>query len=199
MASNAWPEGALPAEGTVVFFKTPAALRAWFAKHHGSATELWVGYYKVGTGKPSVTWQESVDEALCCGWIDGIRKRIDDERYKIRFTPRKKGSTWSGVNVRRVKALTAGKRMLPAGLAAFDPKRNYQYGAYSYEQRKTELDEPYLGQFKKHTAAFEFFMAQPPGYRKIAIWFIVSAKKEETRLKRLEILIERSASGTRLR
>jgi uncharacterized protein YdeI (YjbR/CyaY-like superfamily) len=188
----------LPAEGKVVFFKTPAALQAWFAKNHSTRTELWVGYYKVGTGRPSVTWQESVDEALCCGWIDGVRKRIDDESYKIRFTPRKKGSIWSGVNVRRVKALTAEKRMLPAGLAAFDPKRNYQYGAYSYEQRKTELDEPYLGQFKKHKTAFEFFMAQPPGYRKIAIWFIVSAKREETRLKRLGVLIEHSARGKRL-
>ena len=189
----------MPAEGRVVFFKTPAALRAWFAKHHATAAELWVGYYKVGTGKPSVTWPESVDEALCCGWIDGIRKRIDDHSYKIRFTPRKKGSTWSDVNVRRVKALTAEKRMLPAGRAAFDPKRTYQYGVYSYEQRRAELDEPYLSRFKAHKAAFEFFMAQPPGYRKIAIWFVVSAKKEETRSKRLEILIERSAGGTRLR
>jgi uncharacterized protein YdeI (YjbR/CyaY-like superfamily) len=188
----------LPAEGRILFFRTPAALRAWFAEHHATATELWVGYYKVGTGRPSVTWQESVDEALCCGWIDGIRKRIDEETYTIRFTPRKKGSIWSRVNVRRVKALTAEQRMLPAGLAAFDPKRTNRSGAYSYEQCRTELDEPYLGRFKKDMAAFEFFMAQPPGYRKIAIWYIVSAKKEETRQKRLQILIERSASGTRL-
>ena len=189
----------MPAEGKIAFFKTPAALRAWFAKNHATATELWVGFYKVGSGKPSITWPESVDEALCCGWIDGIRKTIDAESYKIRFTPRTKTSNWSDVNVRRVKVLTAEGRMLPAGLAAFDPKRKYQSGVYSYEQRKTELDEPYLGRFKKHKAAFEFFMAQPPGYRKIAIWFVVSAKREETRSKRLDVLIEMSARGQRLR
>ena len=188
----------MPAEGKVLFFKTPAALRAWFAKHHETASELWVGYYKVDSERPSVTWPESVDEALCCGWIDGVRKRIDAESYKIRFTPRKTKSIWSAVNVRRVKFLTAENRMLPAGLAAFDAKRENRSGIYAYEQRKTELDEPYLGRFKKNKTAFEFFMSQPPGYRKVTIWWIVSAKKEETRLKRLEVLIEASARGKRL-
>lgn len=188
----------MKSEPRVTFFRTPAALRAWFTKHHATKTELWVGFYKKGTGKPSITWPESVDEALCCGWIDGVRKSIDAESYKIRFSPRKKTSIWSSVNVRRVKALVAEKRMLPSGLAAFDEKRQYRSGIYAYEQRRPELDEPYLGQFKRNKAAFDFFMAQPPGYRKIAIWYIVSAKKEETRLKRLERLIETSASGKRL-
>ena len=184
---------------TVRFFRTPAALRAWFARNHATATELWVGFHKVGSGKPSVTWPESVDEALCCGWIDGIRKTIDAGSYKIRFTPRKKASIWSAVNIQRVKALTEEKRMLPAGLEAFAARRDNTSGIYSYEQRRSELDEPYLGQFTRHQAAFEFFMAQPPGYRKVVIWWVVSAKKEETRLKRLDTLIEASARGTRLR
>lgn len=182
----------------VKFFRTPAELRAWFARHHNAESELWVGFYKVGTGKPSITWPESVDEALCCGWIDGIRKTIDAESYKIRFTPRKKTSIWSAVNVRRFKALLAEKRVLPAGLAAFDEKRENRSGTYSYEQRRAELDEPYLGLFKRNKAAFDFFMAQPPSYRKAAIWFVVCAKKEETRLKRLEKLIEISARRERL-
>lgn len=185
-------------EPKIVFFRTPAALRAWFARNHATKTELWVGFYKVGSGKPSITWPESVDEALCCGWIDGIRKTIDADSYKIRFTPRKKTSIWSAVNIRRVKALIEAKRMLPAGLEAFGDKRENKSGIYSYEQRRAELDEPYLGRLKKNKAAFAFFSAQPPGYRKIAIWFVVSAKREETRLKRLDVLVETSARGKRL-
>jgi uncharacterized protein YdeI (YjbR/CyaY-like superfamily) len=185
-------------EPKVTFFRTPAGLRGWFAKHHATKTELWVGFYKVGSGKPSVTWPESVDEALCCGWIDGIRKAIDAKSYKIRFTPRKKASIWSAVNIRRVKALTAEKRMLPPGLAAFETRRENKSGIYSYEQRRAELDEPYLGRFKRNKSAFEFFMAQPPGYRKVVIWWIVSAKTEETRLKRLATLIEVSARRQRV-
>jgi uncharacterized protein YdeI (YjbR/CyaY-like superfamily) len=185
-------------EQPIVFFRTPAALRAWFARNHATRTELWVGFYKVGSGKPSVTWPESVDEALCCGWIDGIRKTIDRESYKIRFTPRKKTSIWSAVNIRRFKVLVEEKRMLPAGLTAFEAKRENKSGVYSYEQRRSELEQPYLGRFKKHKAAFAFFSAQPPGYRKVAIWFVVSAKKEETRLKRLDVVIESSARGKRL-
>jgi uncharacterized protein YdeI (YjbR/CyaY-like superfamily) len=185
-------------EPKIVFFRTPAALRAWFARNHATKTELWVGFYKVGSGKPSITWPESVDEALCCGWIDGIRKTIDAGSYKIRFTPRKKTSIWSAVNIRRVKALIEEQRMLPAGLEAYGAKRENKSGIYSYERRRAELDEPYLGHFKKHRVAFAFFSAQPPGYRKVAIWFIVSAKREETRLKRLDVLVEASARGKRL-
>ncbi len=182
----------------IQFFPTPADLRKWFKKNHATAQELWVGFYKVGSGKPSITWPESVDEALCVGWIDGIRKTIDDESYKIRFTPRKKVSTWSAVNIRRVKALTEEKRMQPAGLKAFEVRRENRSGTYSYEQRSTEFDEPYLSLMKKNRAAWTFFEAQSPSYRKTMIWYVVSAKQEETRLKRLKILIEASARGRRM-
>ena len=127
-------------EPKIVFFRTPAALRAWFVRNHATKTELWVGFYKVGSGKPSITWPESVDEALCCGWIDGIRKTIDADSYKIRFTPRKRTSVWSAVNIRRVKALIEEKRMLAAGLEAFGAKRENKSGIYAYEQRRAELD-----------------------------------------------------------
>ena len=182
----------------ITFFPTPAVLRTWFRKNHATAQELWVGFYKVGSGKPSITWPESVDEALCVGWIDGIRKTIDDESYKIRFTPRKKVSTWSAVNIRRVQVLADEKRMLPAGLKAFEARRENRSGLYSYEQRPAEFDEPYLGQLKRNRAAWKFFQAQPPSYRRTLIWYVVSAKQEETRLKRLKKLIEEFAHGRRL-
>jgi len=183
---------------TTQFFATPADLRKWFKKNHATASELWVGFYKVGSGKPSITWPQSVDEALCVGWIDGIRKSIDEKSYKIRFTPRKKTSTWSGVNIRRVEVLAAEKRMQPAGLKAFEERRENRSGIYSYEQRSPEFDEPYLSIIKKDKAAWTFFQAQPPSYRKTLIWYVVSAKQEETRLKRLKTLIEHSARGRRL-
>jgi uncharacterized protein YdeI (YjbR/CyaY-like superfamily) len=180
------------------FFRTPADLRKWFKKNHATAQELWVGFYKVGSGKPSITWPESVDEALAVGWIDGIRKTVDDESYKIRFTPRKKVSTWSAVNIRRVHALIDEKRMQPAGLKAFEARREYRSGIYSYEQRPTELVEPYRSQMKRHKAAWAFFQAQPPSYRKTLTWFVLSAKQESTRLTRLERLIEACTDGRRL-
>jgi uncharacterized protein YdeI (YjbR/CyaY-like superfamily) len=180
------------------FFRTPADLRKWFKKHHATATELWVGYYKVATGKRTVTWSESVDEALCVGWIDGIRKRIDEESYTNRFTPRKSVSTWSAVNIRRVKVLVDEKRMLPAGLKAFEARRENRSGVYSYEQRPVEFDEPYLSRMTSNKKAWEFFQAQPPSYRKTLIWYVVSAKQEATRQKRLTILIDASARGRRL-
>jgi uncharacterized protein YdeI (YjbR/CyaY-like superfamily) len=182
----------------ITFFPTPAALRKWFRKNHATAQELWIGFYKVGSGKPSITWPASVDEALCVGWIDGIRKTIDDESYKIRFTPRKKVSTWSAVNIRRVKVLIDEKRMRPAGLKAFEARRENRSGIYAYEQRPTELDEPYLRLMKQDTAAWAFFQVQSPSYRKRLIWYVVSAKQEETRLKRLKKLIENCARGRRL-
>jgi uncharacterized protein YdeI (YjbR/CyaY-like superfamily) len=125
------------------FFRTPADLRKWFAKHHAVALELWVGYYKKATGEPSITWPESVDEALCVGWIDGIRKRVDDKRYTIRFTPRKAVSVWSAINIRRVQALTKEGRMQPAGLKAYQARRENKSGIYSYEQRRAQLEAPY--------------------------------------------------------
>lgn len=182
----------------VTFFRTPADLRKWFKKNDATAQELWVGFYKVGSGKPSITWPESVDEALCVGWIDGIRKTIDDESYKIRFTPRKKISTWSAVNIRRVQVLTDEKRMQPTGLKAFAARRENRSGIYAYEQRPREFDEPYLGLMKKDKAAWTYFQAQSPSYRRTLIWYVVSAKQEETRLKRLKRLIEACAGGRRL-
>src|SRR6476661_3205679 len=157
------------------FFKTPSAFRKWLEAHHASSKELWVGFYKKGSGKPSIDWPESVDEALCFGWIDGLRKSIDEESYKIRFTPRKVGSVWSAVNIRNVEKLVTENRMRPAGLKAFEARKEYRSGIYSYEQRSPELVEPYLGKLKRHKAAWKFFQTQPPGYRKMMNWWIVSA------------------------
>ena len=175
----------------LTFFATPATFRRWLAKHHSTATELHVGYYKKHTGKPSITWEESVDQALCFGWIDGIRRRVDDAVYTIRFTPRRKGSIWSDVNIRRVKALTAERQMQPAGLAAFKMRVENKSGIYAYEQRGVDLPEPYASLLKKNKSAWAQFQAQRPSYRKQVFWYVVSAKKEETRLKRLNDIIAR--------
>ncbi|HEY0350367.1 MAG TPA: YdeI/OmpD-associated family protein [Pyrinomonadaceae bacterium] len=180
------------------FFKTPSAFRKWLAANHAKSKELWVGFYKKGSGKPSITWPESVDEALCFGWIDGIRKRLDQDSYVIRFTPRKTSSVWSSVNIRNVERLIKEKRMQPDGLQAFAARKEYRSGIYSYEQRSPDLVEPYAGKLKRNKAAWKFFQAQPPSYRKMLNWFVVSAKQEETRLKRLDKLIEASAEGRRL-
>ncbi|MDX6383437.1 MAG: hypothetical protein QOK48_1010 [Blastocatellia bacterium] len=180
------------------FFKTPAAFRQWLAANQAKSEELWVGFYKKDSGKPSITWPESVDEALCFGWIDGIRKRIDEESYQIRFTPRKVSSVWSAVNIRNVARLIESDRMQPPGLKAFAARKENRSGIYAYEQRSPELVEPYLGKLKRNKAAWKFFSAQPAGYRKQMNWWIVSAKQEETRLKRLAKLIEASAAGRRL-
>ncbi len=181
------------------FFKSSSTFRKWLAANHAKAKELWVGFYKKNSGKPSITWPESVDEALCFGWIDGIRKTIDDESYKIRFSPRKPGSVWSAVNIRNIERLIKEKRMTPVGLKAYEARKEYRSGIYSYEQRPAELVEPYASKFKRNKAAWKFFQAQPPYYRKTMNWWIVSAKQEETRLKRLEKLIEESAQRRRMR
>ena len=180
------------------FFKNPSAFRKWLAANY-KATELWVAFYKKDSGKPSITWPESVDEALCFGWIDGVRKTIDDESYVIRFTPRKPDSIWSAVNIRNVERLIKEKRMTPPGLKAYQARKEYRSGIYSYEQRPAELVEPYASKFKRSKAAWKFFQAQPTYYRKTLTWFIVSAKQEATRLVRLDKLIEASAKGQRLR
>jgi uncharacterized protein YdeI (YjbR/CyaY-like superfamily) len=181
-----------------VFFSTASDFRNWLAKNHASARELLVGFYKRGSGRPSITWPESVDEALCFGWIDGIRKRVDEVSYTIRFTPRKTGSVWSAINIKRADVLIEEGRMQPAGRKAFEARRENRSGIYSYEQRRDQLEEPYASIFKKNAAAWTFFQSQPPSYRKAAGWWVVSAKKEETRLKRLKILIEDSAGGRRI-
>lgn len=180
------------------FFKTPSDFRKWLAANHTTAKELWVGFYKKDSGKPSITWPESVDEALCFGWIDGLRKTIEAESYKIRFSPRKPTSIWSAINIRNAERLIKQKRMQPAGLQAFEKRKEYRSGIYSYEQRSAELVEPYSGKLKRNKAAWKFFQSQPAGYRKQMNWWIVSAKQEETRLKRLDKLIEVSARGQRL-
>lgn len=180
------------------FFQTPAEFREWLAKNHTSKQELLVGFYKKDSGKPSITWPESVDQALCFGWIDGIRKSIDEISYSIRFTPRKPGSIWSKVNITRAQALIAQGQMLPVGLRAYEARRENKSGIYSYEQRSIELEEPYNQLLKKNKAAWNFFQAQPVSYRKAVYWWIMSAKKEETRLKRLEKLAGFSAEEQRL-
>ena len=180
------------------FFKTQSDFRRWFEKHHDTSKELLVGLYKKGSGRPSITWPESVDEALCFGWIDGIRRSIDDISYTIRFTPRKPISIWSAVNIKRAQELIDQGLMKPTGLKAFEARREYKSGIYSYEQRTEKLPDPYARRFKKNKAAWAFFEAQPPGYGKMVGWWIVSAKKEETRLKRLDKLIEESAREQRI-
>lgn len=177
------------------FFKSSAAFRKWLAAHHATVKELLVGFYKKDTGKQSITWPESVDEALCFGWIDGIRRRIDDDSYSIRFTPRKTSSTWSAVNIGRAKELIGAGRMAPTGEKAFAARKENRSGIYSYEQRSAELVEPYAGKLRRNKAAAKFFASQPPSYRKAANWWVLSAKQEVTRLSRLDKLISLSAAG----
>jgi uncharacterized protein YdeI (YjbR/CyaY-like superfamily) len=183
-----------------IFFEKPAELRTWLEQHHTTEKELIVGAYKKATGKPSLTWPEIVDEALCFGWIDGIRRGIDDESWSIRLTPRKPTSNWSSVNIERVAELERQGRMTPHGRAAFERRSAERSGIYSYEQRKkAKLSAEQGREFKSHPEAWAFFRSQPPGYRQTATHWVVNAKREETRRKRLATLIEDSAAGRRLR
>ena len=179
-----------------IFFETPDEFRAWLAVNHATAVFLWVGFYKKGSGRRSITWPESVDEALCYGWIDGVRKSVDAESYEIRFTPRKAGSVWSSVNIAKIDALTG--RMQPPGLAAFHARRDDRSGIYSHEQGDVELPEPYQGLLRGNATAWAFYHQQPPSYRKAASWWVASAKQEKTRLARLEKLIAHSTQGERI-
>jgi uncharacterized protein YdeI (YjbR/CyaY-like superfamily) len=181
-----------------VYFESPAAFRRWLDANHETAPELLVGFYKTHTGRPSLTWPESVDEALCVGWIDGIRRRVDDERYTIRFTPRRRGSIWSLVNIRRVSALTRQGRMRPAGTRAFEARRGDRSGVYSSEQRDVALAPSDVETFKANKKAWRFWQQQPPGYRRIATFYVTSAKRPETRARRLAALIADSESGLRI-
>jgi uncharacterized protein YdeI (YjbR/CyaY-like superfamily) len=183
-----------------IFFATPADFRGWLEAHHEAATEVLVGFHRKASGRPTMTWQEAVGEALCFGWIDGITRRIDEESYTIRFTPRRPSSNWSAVNVKRVGELTAAGLMRPAGMAAFERRSEAKSGVYSYEQRhEARLGPEQEREFRANDAAWRFFEAQPPGYRKIATWWVVSAKREETRRRRLATLIDDSANGRRLK
>lgn len=181
------------------FFKTQADFRHWLHQHASHERELVVGFYKRDSCRPSITWPESVDEALCVGWIDGVRKGIDAISYQIRFTPRKAGSTWSAVNIKRVEVLTGEGRMTPAGIAAFEKRSEAKSRAYAYEQAaEPMLSDDDAQRFCANHAAWQYFHAQPPGYRKRFVWWIVSAKQPATRDKRLTKLIEASQLGRRL-
>jgi uncharacterized protein YdeI (YjbR/CyaY-like superfamily) len=184
-----------PASAAIRFFESPSQFRSWLVRYHSTVSEQWVGFHKRDSGKASITWPESVDEALCFGWIDGIRRSVDAVSYVIRFTPRKTGSIWSAVNVARANALIKARRMRSAGRKAFEVRKDYKSGIYAYEQRGVELPEPYDGILRGNPEASRFFHAQAPGYRKRMMWWVVSAKREETRLRRLATLVEDCAAG----
>ena len=178
------------------FFARPAELRAWLERHHADRRELLVGFYKKGSGRPSITWPQSVDEALCFGWIDGVRRSLGEEAYTIRFTPRQARSTWSLVNVNRAGELIAEGRMTPAGLAAFEARSADRTAIYSHERRRAAVLEPEQeARFRAAAEAWEWFQARPPSYRRAAIHWVTSAKRAETRERRLRALIEDSAAG----
>lgn len=182
-----------------VFFPTPADLRRWFTRNHRKAAELWVGYYKKASGRASVDWPQSVDQALCFGWIDGIRKSLGPDSYTIRFTPRRKGSIWSSVNLRRVPELEKLGQMTEAGRQAFEVRREDRSRVYSYERRHEAKLTPQLARrLKANAKAWAHFQSQPPGYQHIATFYVMSAKREETRARRLEVLIAASAAGRRI-
>lgn len=179
-----------------LFFTSPDELRAWFDANHETASELWLGTYKKATGRPTVSWSDAVDEALCVGWIDSVRYSLDGERAAQRFTPRRKGSNWSVINVAKVARLRAEGRMRPAGEAAFGERREDRTGIYSFEQsRDPELAPDEAARFRQDDAAWAWFSARSPSYRKQAIHWVISAKREETRERRLLALIEDSAAG----
>jgi uncharacterized protein YdeI (YjbR/CyaY-like superfamily) len=182
-----------------IYFESPAAFRAWLEAHHETETEILVGFHRKATGRPSMTWSESVDQALCFGWIDGVRRTVDAERYTIRFTPRKSKSTWSNINIAKVAELTAQGLMAAAGLRAFEQRDAARSGIYSFErERPPELSPEYVARFQANPVAWEKFQAMPAGYRRTATHWVISAKREETRQKRLETLIVDSERGRRI-
>jgi len=178
------------------FFTTPSAFRNWLAKNHAKSVELIVGFYKISTGKPSITWSQSVDEALCFGWIDGVRTSIDDESYQIRFTPRKPGSIWSAVNIEKCKSFISKGLMQPAGLKSFEARSEKRSRVYTHENHAIEFPPDYLRQFKANKPAWKYFQALAPSYKKLSGNWVMTAKQETTRQKRLSQLIEDSAAGT---
>lgn len=184
---------------TPKFFRTAVEFRRWLEKNHATARELWVGYYKKASGRGGMVYREALDEALCFGWIDGITKSIDADSYMQRFSPRRPGSIWSNINVRHVERLKAAGKMHAAGLAAFaarDPKKT---GIYSFENRPKEFPLALEKTFRRNKEAWAFWQAQPPGYRRLMTWWVLSGKLEETQQKRLTKLIAESAAGRRIR
>ena len=185
---------------TLLYFENGSGLQSWLVEHAATASELVVGFYKVGTGRPSMTWPEAVDEALCFGWIDGVRKRIDDESYQIRFTPRKATSIWSAVNIAKFEKLWAAGRVTLAGAQAYSLRTAERSVVYSYEQTEVaELSDDEKQCFQRNAAAWHYWQSTPPGYRKLVLHHIVSAKRPETRAARLAKLMDFSAQGARWR
>lgn len=182
-----------------IFFAKQSDLRKWFKQNHNKLTEAYIGYYKKDTGKPSITWPESVDEALCVGWIDGVRKSLGEESYMIRFTPRKKTSIWSAVNIKRMGELLEMGLVNEQGKAAFEKRTENKSNVYSFEQGDIKLDKTQEATFKKNKKAWTFFETQPPSYRKPATWWVISAKQDATKAKRLDQLIADSEAGQRLK
>src|ERR1051326_8918402 len=180
------------------FFPTPAQFRQWLERNYERETELLVGFHKKSSGKKSITYNEALDEALSFGWIDGVRRNLNETSYTIRFTPRKPRSIWSNINVKHVERLQKEKRMQPSGLDAFALRDAKRTGIYSFENRPRELSPEYEKTFRQNKAAWKFFQEQPPGYQRLMIFRTMSAKKEETRLRRLKQLIDSSEKGVRL-
>jgi uncharacterized protein YdeI (YjbR/CyaY-like superfamily) len=181
------------------FFKTPADFRAWFERNAATKKELLVGFYKRHTKRPSITWEESVLEALCFGWIDGVRRSVDEDRYTIRFTPRKATSIWSAINIGHVKRLEAEGRMTDAGRRAFAARADKKSAVYAYEQRQAGLPAPYVKRLRQNTKAWAFWQSQAPWYQRNAGYWVASAKREETREKRFAEMVERAAAGLRIK
>ena len=181
------------------YFATPLAFRKWLQENHEHEKALLVGFYKVGSGKPSMTWPESVDEAICFGWIDGIRRSVDEERYCIRFTPRKAGSIWSAINIKKVETLTKLGLMQPAGIAAYAKRSENKSAIYAYEKAPVELDKAFEKRFKANKKAWNFFKSLPPSYQRTAIHWVMSAKQVATRLKRMQDLISDSEEGLKIK
>jgi uncharacterized protein YdeI (YjbR/CyaY-like superfamily) len=179
------------------FFKSQSDFRKWLERYHDKETELLVGFYKKGSGKSSITYPEALDEALCFGWIDGVRRKVSDDAYVQRFSPRRARSIWSNVNVRHIERLKKEGRMAPAGLKAYELKDPKRTGIYSFENRPRDLSAAYEKQFRSNKKAWEFFEQQPPGYKRLMIYRIMEGKQEETRQRRLAQLIEASAKGVR--
>lgn len=181
------------------FFTSPDDFREWLDKNHDKATEIFVGFYKAGTGKPTLTWSESVDQALCYGWIDGVLKPISNDSYSRRFTPRKANSTWSAVNIKKMEDLMKQGLVKPAGMAAYEKRKESNSKIYAYEQENPEaLPETFEKEFKANKPAWEFFIKQAPSYRKQMIYRITSAKQEKTKQSRFEKLMNASAEGKRV-
>jgi uncharacterized protein YdeI (YjbR/CyaY-like superfamily) len=181
------------------FFATQEHFRKWLEKNHSKASELFVGFYKVNSGKPSMTWSESVDQAICFGWIDGVRKSIDKDSYFIRFTPRKPTSIWSAVNIKKVEDLTKQGLMQPAGLASFKLRKEHKSKIYTYENEAIKLSADFEKKFKANKKAWEFFQSLPPSYHKSALNWVMTAKQEVTSIKRLEELITDSEAGRKIK